>query len=180
MKIYQTVYTVTSNQNNLKDKIDLYTSSDARHLQILYFIFIIRLCSNCTPSSSWYTHQGITFAADTNERKNERLPQKWNFDCINYSEFVKEIYQQRTCLSIVQFVLALKLFFCFVILWFEVCTTHFLILWRKKRQWKSWCNRQWNYYWKLSTQTGIAKFLLIVKCSFLKNLVCNWLEQWPG
>lgn len=24
MKIYQTVYTVTSNQNNLKDKIDLY------------------------------------------------------------------------------------------------------------------------------------------------------------
>lgn len=58
------------------------------------------------------THiRGFTFTADTNERKNERLAQKWNFDCINYSEFVKEIYQQRTCLSIVQFVLALKMFF---------------------------------------------------------------------
>lgn len=52
--------------------------------------------------------------------------------------------------SDVQFVLAEKLFLCFVILWFEVCATQFLILWN------SWCNRQSNnnYYWELCSQTG--------------------------
>lgn len=76
--------------------------------------------------------------------------------------------------SDVQFVLAEKLFLCFVILWFEVYTTQFLILWRKKRQWNSWCNRQSNNNsWELCSQTGSCFTTPHKRKSKIVNNYCN-------
>lgn len=76
--------------------------------------------------------------------------------------------------SDVQFVLAEKLFLCFVILWFEVCTTQFLILWRKKRQWNSWCNRRSNNNsWELCSQTGSCFAMPHKRKSKIVNNYCK-------
>lgn len=60
--------------------------------------------------------------------------------------------------SNVQFVLAGELFLCFVILWFEVCTTHLIShLVKEKKSSENHDaigNQIKKNYWKLSSQTG--------------------------
>lgn len=146
---------------------------------------IIRLCSKYTASGAWFTvsEDYIYCTTLTIDWKMNSWPGN-GISVAIIIVFVNNVW----CKSVgkgrlTYFMLAGKLFICLVLLWFKVCTILSNLV-KEKRQWKSWCYRQYigrkvivilsyNNYYNCFAQFYLLLWLnqLIVEIYFLSS---NW------